>query len=537
MKKKKILFNILLGFILILSTHKVDALSTSVTVKADKSTVVVGNTVTFTATIKSDKNLFALEYDISYNSNLLQITSGNTSNTIPLEGIKAKTLTWKFKAKKSGTATVKVNARSSDGEVYSSKSGSKSVKIITQSELEASYSNNNYLSGLKVEEGTLSPAFNKTVTSYTVELPPNTEEINIKGSKADSKASVEGLGKVSVEDGTNIIKVVVTAQNGSSRTYTITANVKELDPIKVNINNEEYTVVRKSKLLTSPGTNFKESTTKINDVEVPTLYNENANITLVGLKNKDGNIKLYEYDNKNNSYIEYNQYTFKSLSLYIKDKEIENYKNKEDITINDRKVTMYKLENNNYLYFYAINLETGKESIYSFDKDEETVQKYLKSDTIVKETIKKDSKEELYKYIILGLLGFILLTYIILLLVLIFSKKKKSIVQVAETNEKQQELEDNNLDEEELEFTKDDLLSKKELKEKEEREKELEKTKEKLAKDTAEELKRINNTNTSDTNVLVDAIEEAISEETNKKTKKKTRKKKTRKENIDNMED
>ena len=42
---------------------------------------------------------------------------------------------------------------------------------------------------------------------------------------------------------------------------------------------------------------YTESTVKINEEDVPAYFNEQANITLVGLKNSVGETKLYIYDN------------------------------------------------------------------------------------------------------------------------------------------------------------------------------------------------------------------------------------------------
>ena len=45
--------------------------------------------------------------------------------------------------------------------------------------------------------------------------------------------------------GENLITVKVTAENGNVRTYVIKAIVEEPNPIKVTIDNKEYTIVRK----------------------------------------------------------------------------------------------------------------------------------------------------------------------------------------------------------------------------------------------------------------------------------------------------
>jgi len=521
-KIKKILSIFVIAISLfILSTIKVNAASGTISISSNKSQIVVGNTVTFTVKVTSPKYLVALQYNISYDSSMLTLTSGESSGAPVFSGngVKSKTYTFKFKAKKSGTATFKfysVGAAMENDEEINFSSKSKSIKIITQAQLEDSYSKNNNLSSLNVEGYSISPSFSSSITSYTVNLPANTEEINITGKKADSKATIEGLGKKSVEDGNNTIKITVTAENGSTKTYTINAIVEELDPINVIIDENEYTIVRKSKLLTAPNNDFIENSITINENQIPTLFNEKINITLVGLKDKEGNIKLYIYDKEKNTYTKYNQYTFEQLTLYIEEKEIENYNKKEEININESKIITYTLKNDTYNYFYAINLETGKENIYRYDKDENTVQKHIIETTNEDHNNTTTSiNEQTYHYIILGLLGFIFLTYIIILLNLIFKgnnkknnnnnknnkENKKNEIKNIETLEKDEQIEDNKVPNLE---------------------------KEKFIKETEEEINRIKNINTNETDEVINTINEVLdNKEKNKKRKKRNKRDKT----------
>lgn len=537
-KNKKILsIFVLLLSILTISIIKVDAATGTVTMTTSSSKVVVGNSVTFTVKVSSSSALGAFQYNLSYDSSMLSLTSGESSGAPVFTGTeKSKKYTFKFKAKKAGTATVKFNVSGEytfDEKKLTLSSPSKSVKIITQAELEASYSKNNNLSSLGVEGYSLSPSFSSSVTSYTVNLPANTEEINITGKKADSTASVSGLGKKTVEDGTNTIKIEVTAQNGSTKTYTITAIVEELDPINVTVDNKEYTIIRKAKLLSTPNNDFEESTTKINEHEIPTLYNEKANITLVGLKDTEGNIELYIYDEQNKTYIKYNQYTFSGLTLYIKNKEVDNYNKKEEININDTNVTVYTFKNDSFYYFYAINLETGKENLYRYDKEENTVQKYTFTDE-EKPILTTNIDEKIYQYVIIGLLGFIFLTYIIVLINLLCKGKKKKrkveekivfeeIPQKEELTKEEQEIH------EEIERIGTQELKLNDLKEIDTN-KVTDFEKEKLIKDSEEEIDRIKNSNTSETNDIVDSINEVLNSEEEKKNKNKKKKKKNKKD-------
>lgn len=531
-KIKKILSTfVLLISLFTFSITKVEAATGTVTISANKSQFVVGNTVTFTVTVKAPKNekLGVFQYELSYDKNYLTLKSGEPSGAPVFTGNESsKTYTFKFKTKKAGTPSVKFNISGGytfDQEKITFYSPSKSIKVITQAQLEASYSKNNNLSSLGVTGYTLSPKFSSSVTSYTVNLPANTESITITGKKADSSASVEGLGTKTVVDGSNTIKIKVTAENGSTKTYTINAVVEELNPINVTVNDIEYTVIRKAKLLESPNSSFIESTTIINEEEVPSLFNEKANMTLVGLKDSEGNIELFIYNQLDNTYTKYNQHTFSNLTLYIENKDIENYITKDEIIIDEKTINGYTIKkDSSYYYFYAINLETGIESIYRYEKDENTVQKYIeeKEEEIVitnpTPTNEDVVNEELYKYIILGLLGFIFLTYIIILFNLIFGKSNKK-AKKEDKKETEEEIA-TPIIEEATEKQEEVKEEKKEKKSKKKKEKVTEEEKEQLQKETDEELNRIKEDNTNKEEVPI--IEEDT--KSKKKTKKKNKK-------------
>ncbi len=79
------------------------------------------------------------------------------------------------------------------------------------------------LQSLTVNTGTLSPAFNASTTSYTVNVANSVSSITIAATAADANATITGTGSHTLNVGNNTINVVVTAQNKSTtKTYTIT---------------------------------------------------------------------------------------------------------------------------------------------------------------------------------------------------------------------------------------------------------------------------------------------------------------------------
>ena len=101
-------------------------------------------------------------------------------------------------------------------------------------------SSNNNLSALTLSKGILTPAFDKNTTSYTAVVDENVDSITVTPVTEDSLASIQVNGKtvasgkaseaIALQEGENIITVVVTAQNGEQKTYTIkvTRNKAEL---------------------------------------------------------------------------------------------------------------------------------------------------------------------------------------------------------------------------------------------------------------------------------------------------------------------
>lgn len=84
-------------------------------------------------------------------------------------------------------------------------------------------STNNYLKNLTVD-GTAVSGFNKTIRDYDLgNVSNDTTSLLLNGLVDDTgKATVSGLGTVNLEVGENTFSIIVTAEDGTPRTYTIT---------------------------------------------------------------------------------------------------------------------------------------------------------------------------------------------------------------------------------------------------------------------------------------------------------------------------
>lgn len=107
-----------------------------------------------------------------------------------------------------------------DGSKVTPNSVSKTINI-------KKYSTDNSLSSLTISKGTLSPIFNTNTTTYNVDVDKDVSSININAKATDSKATVIGIGTKSLSYGNNKFSIVVTAENGSKKTYTININRKD----------------------------------------------------------------------------------------------------------------------------------------------------------------------------------------------------------------------------------------------------------------------------------------------------------------------
>ena len=388
--------------------------------------------------------------NFSVTSSNQSVLSGGSSNSW-IEG----SVTYTFVAKAAGTATITVkpiDAADYDGNVFSAV---KSVTITvgnktTSSSTKKDLSSDNTLSSLSIDGVNLEPAFNKNTTSYNVNLEAGVTKINVKATPNDKSAKVTGIGEIEVSEGNNNIEVVVTAENGSTKTYTITANVKEYDPINVKVENSKYTVVRNIKNVTAPN-GYEETKIKIKGEEVPAFKNKTTGYTLVLLKDDKGNQNFYIYKDK--KYILYKEYTFNKIILYPMElKKVPKGYKKTKITFNDDKIIAYKKnKKSNYARIYGMNAETGKKHIYMYDKEEDTLQIYNDELNDV-----SDEKIEQYKMLIAGLSGLSVLLFLILIIVIMknhkHNKEQKRIRKQIKKERKQKKKANKFIDEDDIDI-------------------------------------------------------------------------------------
>ena len=345
----------------------------------------------------------------------------------------------------SGSDDVTVSIRSSssgDG----SRSNSYSNNKVQTNDSKTDESDNSYLKTLSVDGYKLSPEFKKDTLEYTIEVKEETEKVKVSAETEDSKAKVTGIGELDLTKETNY-QIVVTAENGKTRTYTLKFTFKDDKPIIVKKKKKTYTVVKKKAEL-KEFDDYKYKKIIIDGQEVPALYNKVTKLTLVGLKYKD-KVYLYRYDKDNNSYVRYIEYDFKNIKLVLFNLNKKNvpigYK-KYYTNINGHKVRVYKLKkSSNYSIIYGMNIKNGKKNLYLHDSKENTVQRY----TTEAMANLKEKNSKYYKFLII-LCGVIALLVIILLIVITKKdNKNKKMKKLKKELDDYEEIDDREDDEEE----------------------------------------------------------------------------------------
>ena len=215
------------------------------------STVAVGNNITIKMYVSNvtdtDGGVVSVGGNLSFDSEYLEYVSGtgattpysfqiNTNANYIIAGLdtslssgitgssQTTVFTFVFKALKEGTTQITLtNAKLSD--TSSKITTVVSPKTITIGASTPAKSNDATLKSLGATGYTLSPSFSSGTTSYTVNVPSGTTSVTLTGAANDSKATVAGLGKVTLTGDATTATVKVTAEDGTTtKTYTVKIN-------------------------------------------------------------------------------------------------------------------------------------------------------------------------------------------------------------------------------------------------------------------------------------------------------------------------
>lgn len=441
MRKVKILI-LMIG--LFFNINIVNAATVNANISVSTNSTIIGNSGTATLTISSTNN--------QHIGQIYGTFSCGGLGSIDLKYVEmnnpptSKSYTIKWTAKSAGTYTcsvsnLEVGILEEPSDFVTAKVGTKSITVNKKSSSSGSssgttsggttsdkktYSSDNNLSSLSIEGQELNPKFNKDTTEYSLTLDQSIEKVKINAKANDSKAKISGTGEINLSDGENIIEIKVTAENGNEKIYKIKITVEDQHPIKVTIDNKTYTIMKKNNNIIEKPEGYEEQKITIEEQEVISYTNPNNNLTLIILKDEEGNCAYYIF--KNNEYTLYEENTFNNLKLYLldmpEDKIPEGYKEYK-FTYNEKEYVGYKLDKySDYYLIYAMNLNDGKEGLYTYDSKTNIASRY--DESIEKYYLAQNLKEVMtYKNVIMAIVGINVAILIIVIIKSIIKGSKK----------------------------------------------------------------------------------------------------------------
>ncbi len=92
-------------------------------------------------------------------------------------------------------------------------------------------SSNTMLSALTLDVEGISPEFNKDTDAYTLQVGSDVEAIQITATPEDEKATVQVQGNENLQEGENTVTITVTAEDGTTKVYTITVNKGNVEQV------------------------------------------------------------------------------------------------------------------------------------------------------------------------------------------------------------------------------------------------------------------------------------------------------------------
>lgn len=221
-----------LSIILLVSIFSMTALAASVGASISSSSVTVGSNVTVSFSVGPD--ITAHRLVVSYDSSVLKFSGGSGTENFssngadgqvfvvqnfnsPVDGTLSGSLT--FTAIAAGTATVSLSGSASNVALESVSVSGSSVSVTVSNPPTASSDAD--LVDMSISPGSLSPSFSSGTTSYTATVSSSTTQLNVYAQPSDDNATVT-VSNRNLSVGSNTIKVTVTAEDGTTKVYSIT---------------------------------------------------------------------------------------------------------------------------------------------------------------------------------------------------------------------------------------------------------------------------------------------------------------------------
>lgn len=425
-KLKYIIFSII-AFIFVIGINTRPVMAANGTVSASGGgRVQIGDTVNISVSFNADETLYGLKYGITYDPNVLEFMSGSganggsgTVNVALALSSDSGSSSVKFKAISSGTSNISVSNAIGVGvsDFQMQSSGGTSVTVGAASS--PNLSRDNSLKSLTISPGSLSPNFSYSTTRYTATVSKDTTSLVVSASPSHSTAEVVSVtGAENLSVGTNNVRVVVEAEDGSTATYTIvvtregtgeteatteaqteetaeTAETEETEtgeteetetnePINTSITVDGRKVLINSDFESSSmPESFRKVSVTYNGEEISVASSITGDLTLFYLTDEDGeNGEFYIHDNKRDTFILYTEVEGRGGRFIIlplgEDLIIPDNFVKTTFNISVNEVEGWQLEgleDSDYYIVYAMDGKGNKE-LFSYDNSGNTFQRF-----------------------------------------------------------------------------------------------------------------------------------------------------------------
>lgn len=405
----------ILGFLMLFLAvpMKAEASSGVIQFTTANSQIKKGDTFTVVCQVTSTEPFMDASFTIDYDADRLHFVKGGKkvsgdNGTLQVSSVGNSTATTKktfslqFAAAKNGSATIAVDGTAKvtdeEGNAFSISSNRLVVTVSKKGAGQAQakptempvvtpepvLSKNNKLKSLKTTALSISPDFTGDGKDYIASVDCNTNTLYVTFEAEDDKARVQLVGNENLQTGQNNVQVVVTAEDGSKRAYNIT----------VTKETKAETEARKNQ--------------------------ENAG-------SKDISFRISK---KNDSIFLENTYNFEVMDVSGLTSIPAGYV-QSSIELNGISVPAFTMENdldNNYLLLY-LKGPAGVSSIYQFDREEKTLQRYTGSmiDKVNKSAgeTRKPSGMALSNYILLGIIVALVIVILCMLIAMLKMAMKK----------------------------------------------------------------------------------------------------------------
>lgn len=404
--------------------------SANVSIAVSNTSVKVGDSVTVTISVSSGSPLGSYSMAVTYNSSVLEYTGGSGNGgggTVLIAGYgdgsaTRLSATLNFRAIANGSSTV----ATSGGEAYGwdesilnishagvtvnvstpapSTSATTAPSTGENSSTEAPSTSSNVdttLKSLEISPGTLEPAFQSTITNYTVSLPEDTTSIVISAVANNPNAKVTVSHNDDLEPGANKTYIVVTAEDGTQRTYVLNVNcgdVEEEDE-PIEINGTAYAIAAEADMenVTIPE-GYSKAEASYGEKTISLYQSANGLLQIIYLLNGAGEGQWFTYNAETQEFSPYIEFLAAENRYIIlnapEEVAIPEGYGAIEIEIQSVTVTAYeKTGNAEFVLVYATNLYNDA-GFYEYDTVESTFQRFVEQEQTVEATTEEAVTEE-----------------------------------------------------------------------------------------------------------------------------------------------